>query len=233
MDCDAVRTSIINAYQAYGSSDKNSFNKSMSKFYTAGKQNPSVAHMILVDQLRKEGLNQSHTNKQLAKTFKDNSKIDTELLIPFVDKKPVIKRQLNRDAAELEMCLGILKVLKANETQMTDLLSKEVKPLKENFDETYKSLYPKTYKIRKKIIENTNFSMDRVVSKRSFYEKIKLAEPEDGWKSVYPNSYETRCRLLGMDRIGKSGTVSWLKKKVWNMFFVKKHDMIKYFLRMG
>ena len=233
MDCDAVRTSIINAYQTYGSSDKNSFNKSMSKFYTAGKQNPSVAHMILVDQLRKESLNQSHKNKQLAKTFKDNSKIDTELLIPFVDKKPVIKRQLNRDAAELEMCLGILKVFKANETQMTDLLSKEVKPLKENFDETYKSLYPKTYKIRKKIIENTNFSMDRVVSKRSFYEKIKLAEPEDGWKSVYPNSYETRCRLLGMDKIGKSGTVSWLKKKVWNMFFVKKHDMIKYFLRMG
>ena len=146
---------------------------------------------------------------------------------------PIIERQLNRDAAELEMCLGIQKVLKANETQMTDLLSEEVKPLKENFDETYKTLYPRTYKIRKEIIENTDFSMDKVTPKRSYYEKIKLAEPEQGWKSIYPRSYENRCRLIGTDRIGKSGTVSWLKKKVWNMFFVKKHDMVKCFLRIG
>ncbi len=233
MDFDVVRTRIINAYQTYGSSDKKSFNKNMSEFYTTGKQNPSVAHMILVDQLRKEGLNQSHTNKQLVKTFKDNSKTDTELLIPFVDKTPIIERQLNRNVAGLEICLGVSKVLKANETQMTDLLSNEVKPLKESFDETYKSLYPRTYRIRKKIIENTNFSMDRVVPKRSYYEKIQLAEPENGWKSVYPNSYETRCRLIGMDRIGKSGTVNRLKKKVWNMFFVKKYDMVKGFLKMG
>ena len=233
MDFDVVRTSIINAYQTYGNSDKETFNKNMSKFYTAGKQNPSVAHMILIDQLRKEGLNQAQTNKQHLKTFKDNSKVDIEYLIPIADKTPIIERQLNRDAAELEMCLGIQKVLKANETQMTDLLSEEVKPLKENFDETYKTLYPRTYKIRKEIIENTDFSMDKVTPKHSYYEKIKLAEPEQGWKSIYPRSYENRCRLIGTDRIGKSGTVSWLKKKVWNMFFVKKHDMVKCFLRIG
>lgn len=226
MDFDVVRTSIINAYQTYGSSDKESFNKNMSKFYTVGKLNPSVAHMILIDQLRKEGLNQAQMNKQYLKTFNDNSKVDIEHLTPIAE------RQLNRDTAELEMCLGISKVLKATETQMADLLSEEVKPLKESFDETYRALYPRTYKIRKEIIENTDFSIDRVVPKRSYYEKIKLAEPEQGWKSIYPRSYENRCRLIGMDRIGKSGTVSWLKKKVWNMFFVKKHDMVKCFLSL-
>ena len=233
MDFDVVRTSIINAYKTYGSSDKQTFNKSMSEFYIAGKQNPSVAHMILVDQLRKEGLNQSQANKQHLKTFKENSKMDTEWLKPFADKTPIIERQVNREVALFDMNLGILKVLKANETQMTDLLSEEVKPLKESFDETYKILYPRTYKIRKEIIENTDFSMDKVTPKRSYYEKIKLAEPEDGWKSIYPRSYENRCRLIGMERIGKSGTVSWLKKKIWNLFFVKKYDMVKCFLRMG
>ena len=233
MNFDVVRTSIINAYQTYGSSDKETFNKNMSEFYTEGKQNPSVAHMILVDQLRKEGLNQSQANKQHLKTFKENSKMDTEWLKPFADKTPVIERQVNREVALFEMNLGILKVLKANETQMTNLLSEEVKPLKKSFDEAYKTLYPRTYKIRKEIIENTDFSMDKVTPKRSYYEKIKLAEPEQGWKSIYPRSYENRCRLIGMDRIGESGTVSWLKKKVWNTFFVKKHDMVKCFLRIG
>ena len=233
MNFDVVRTSIINAYQTYGSSDNKSFNKNMSEFYTKGKQNPSVAHMILVDQLRKEGLNQAQANKQHLETFKNNSQVDIEYLIPIADKTPIIERQLNRDAAELEMCLGISKVLKANETQMSDLLSEEVKPLKESFDETYKTLYPRTYKIRKEIIENTDFSMDKVVSKRSYYEKIKLAEPENGWKSIYPKSYETRCRLIGIDRIGKNGTVSRLKKKVWNMFFVEIHVIVKCFLSMG
>ena len=233
MDFDVVRTSIINAYQTYGSSDKNTFSKNMSEFYTAGKQNPSVAHMILVDQLRKEGLKQSQRNKQHIKTFKENSKMDTEWLVPFTDKTKIIERQLNRETSQLEMSLEILKFIQARKTQMTDLLSEEVKPLKDNFDEKYKSLYPKSYKIRKQIIENSNLSMDKVARRRTYYEKIKLAEPENGWKSIYPRSYETRCRLLGIERIGKSGTVNWLKKKFWNTLIVKQHDLVKCFLKMG
>ena len=232
MDFDIVRTSVINAYKTYGSNDKSSFNKNMSEFYTVGKQNPSVAHMILVDQLRKEGINQSKVNKQLVKTFKDNLKIDTELLIPFVDKTPIIERQLNRDAAKLEMCLGVLKVLKANETQMTDLLSKEVKPLKNSFDESYKSMYPNTYHVRKRLIEDYGFSIDKITPKRSYLEKIQLAAPKQGWESVYPDSYENRVRLLSLNRLGESGRVNWLKKNFWNLPIVKRFDLKKAVLKM-
>lgn len=230
---DVIRTSIINAYRTYGSSDTKTFNKCMSEFYTNGKQNPSVAHMILVDQLRKEGVKQSQVNKQHLKTIKENSKVDTELLVPFSDETKIIERQLSRDTARFEMNLEILKFLQAKKTQMTDLLADDVKKLKENFDAEYKLAYLKSYRVRKQIIEGTNFSMDKVVPKRSYYTKIKLAEPEKGWESIYPKSYENRCRLISMDRIGKKGKVNRLKKIFWNTLVVKQHDLVKCFLKMG
>ena len=81
--------------------------------------------------------------------------------------------------------------------------------------------------------DELRLDMDKVAPRRTYYEKIKLAEPENGWKSIYPRSYETRCRLLGIERIGKSGTVNWLKKKFWNTLIVKQHDLVKCFLKMG
>jgi len=233
MDYDVVRTNVKNAYKTYGSSDKNSFNKNMSEFYTVGKQNPSVAHMILVDQLRKEGLKQSQANEQHLKTFKDNFKVDIEYFIPFADKTPIIERQSKRDAAKLEMCLGTQKVLKANETQMSDLLSEEVKPIKEGFDTVYKAMYPRTYHIRKRLIEKFGFSMYKTAPKRPYNEKIQLAEPNNGWRAIYPNTYETRIRLLSMNRLGKNGVVSILKKMFWNTSIVKHFDLKKAVFRVS
>ncbi len=232
MEYDVVRNSVINAYQSYKSTDKEKFNRSMQTYYTVGQQNPSVAHMIMVDQINKEGLKQSATNQQNYEIFKNNAKVNTELLVPMIDKTPVIERQVKRDIAILDTLMGVKKFISASETHMTDEISDEVKLSKDTFDRTYRTMYPKTYHIRKRLIEDFGFSMDKINSKRPYNEKIQLAAPEQGWKSVYPNSYENRVRLLSMDRIGKSGQISWLKKKFWNLSIVKNFDLKKAMLKM-
>ena len=232
MEYDVVRNSVINAYQSYKSTDKEKFNRSMQTYYTVGQQNHSVAHMIMVDQIHKEGLKQSKINHRNYEIYKKNSKVDTELLIPMIDKTPVIERQVKRDNAILDTLMGVKKFICASETLMTDEISDEVKLSKSAFDRTYRTMYPKTYHIRKRLIEDFGFSMDKITPKRPYHEKIQLAAPEQGWKSVYPNSYENRVRLLSMDRIGKSRRVNLLKKKFWNLSIVKNYDLKKAMLKM-
>ncbi len=203
----------------------------MQTYYTAGKQNPSVAHIILVDQINKERLKQSEANYRNYELFKNNAKFDTELLIPIIDKTSVIERQVKRDFAIFDTLMGGMKIINASETYMTDEISDEVKLSKDAFDKIYKTLYPKTYHIRKRLIEDYGFSMDRIAPKRQYQEKLKLVAQEDGWKSIYPNSYETRIRLLSLERLGKSGNVSDIHKHLWNNKIIKFIDLKKAMLK--
>ena len=210
MDYDKVR---LNAYTAYTNYKKNDgkFYGSMDKFYKLGKENPSVARIILQDQIRKGHV---AAGKMLAEV--------SSLPVPKIHEAQMIDATLGMYGLALssvQMSLSASDIY--NETAYIDdpdyhdfratYLGLESR---KEFDDSWNKKYPKTGKLRERIIENNCISMDKVNPKSSWLEKINFAKTLKEYKKDYPKTFNVRYALIMQNQI-KEGEVT---RKVKNWF---------------
>ncbi len=144
MDNLVIRNLAANTFKYYKVNNKD-FNKNAYLLYSEGKSNPAVADMILREEIR-AGIN---------KLQADNNRMLKELCTPSIDFPNEVEYfYFKNSQIKNKMCIltNCNKMKEANNTLMTNWLSKLALKAKTEYDEVYKNLYPRTYRIRQEIL---------------------------------------------------------------------------------
>ena len=206
MDYDVVKTSVQNAYNNFGRSDVK-FYSAMSTFYKEGKKNPSVAKIIMQDNIRK--------NQEVASQM-----LKDAAAFPLLDVTVLAYPEMLRHSHQLyDLSLNAaMKSINAEQIyKNTEYVSEEV-GLKEasDFQKTWNELYPKTGKKRERIIKANRISMDKVSEKADWSEKVNYAKTVEEYKKDYPKTFNARLRLLFDGQIEDENVTSrvsgWFKR---------------------
>lgn len=231
MDTNVIRTAVKDAFLTYGCPDPTEHNEYMRVFYTEGKKNPCVARMMLPGIIRKSAIEESDSfqkifSQEVQPEIDALREIPVYTLSDYGKKRDTINSgnaiRAKADAATF------LKALHAENNEMGDRLQADVVQLRDEFNNEFKRLYPKTWRIRDRLISDWGVASDRPTApKRPLYQKLQIAAPEGGYESIYPNTLETRVRLLANGRLGKKGKMSPLKKMLWNNPIAKTLDIAK------
>lgn len=180
-----IRESAKNAYTNYPNTtvptdefvktpQYTEFNRNMARFFAEGKQNPTVAKMIFVDEINKmaeasgykssleevENLRSDINRTRKTLPPSENAQMNVKTL-PLILDKLALKGEERRHE-------------QAVHTQMGDRLAYETKLFRHNFETENYLLYPKTYKLRDLLIKSGRFPMDSVKPKMSAEEKKKM-----------------------------------------------------------
>lgn len=203
MNYDVVKTSVINAYKNYKNNDKE-FYANMDSFYKEGKDNPSVARIILQDHVRK-GQEAAH------QMLFDASGIPA----------PSFYEPMVSDARSQIYNITIQSGLRSFEAENiykdTAYINKDngLSSRKE-FDEAWSSKYPKTGKLRERLIEDNRISMDKVTPKANWIDKISTVKTIGEYKQDYPKTFLARCALIVDGQINEDGVTpsvkNWFKR---------------------
>lgn len=210
MDYDILKTNIQNAYNNFRHSD-NEFYSSMNNFYKEGKKNPSVARMILQDQILKgQKAAIDIINEVPNINFSGNSLLYNDMGHTAYNK-----------ISGLALKTAILSVNAQDIYKSTENIEK-----RKDFDKEWERLYPKTGKLRERIIEANRLSIDSTTPKADWYEKINYAKTLNEYRKDYPKTFFTRYTLIMNDQI-KEGNVT---PKVKNWF---KRLSYKFMIKNG
>lgn len=221
MDYDVVRASVSAAYNNYKRNDAKFYN-SMDTFYKSGKENPSVARIIMQDQIRKE--------VELARQMLSDV---SRLPLPSIFEPQM------RDATLSMYGLALSSVQRSlnasdiyNETAYVDdpdyhdfradYLGLDSR---REFDEAWHKKYPKSGWLRERIIENNNISMDKVNPKAGWFEKINFAKTLKEYKKDYPKTFNVRYALIMHNQITEEKVTpkvkSWFKRIAYKTLIKK------------
>lgn len=235
---DVLRTAAQNAFNSYGKKDNTEHSNNMKIFYETGRENPIVARMILhesiIEGAKKDKNSIESAAEEATSCFTrqiDNS--DPMIWDPFLGgiQKGYLKKELSNNVliVEIKSKLDALrKLVDAQGSEMGDKLQEDAVESRDRFYGELNELYPRTGRVREKLIRQYGVTTTSpTVPKRSTAAKIVLSEPEGGYKSIYPNTFETRVRLLANNRLGKKGKMNPLKKMLWNVPFMKKKEFTK------
>lgn len=211
MDYDVVKTSVQEAYRNYRVNNTKFYN-SMGKFYEEGVKNPSVSRIILQDHIRKGML---AANDILKQAIEINYYCANPLLYGETAPRHQMIYGLSLNAA--------IKSIEAqdmykNSESLKDELGTEIS---KNFDKKWDELYPRTGKIRKRIIEANRISMDNVTQKADWFSKINFAKTLGEYKKDYPKSFYVRYYLIMKNQI-KDGEVTTRVKGWFKRFSYKR-----------
>ena len=84
------------------------------------------------------------------------------------------------------------------------------------FNKKWQELYPKTGKIRERIIDANRISMDHVTSKAGWFEKINFVKTLTEYKKDYPKSFYVRYLLIMNNQIEEESVTprvkNWFKR---------------------
>ena len=202
MDYGVIKASVQNAYESYKYNNKK-FYESMNDFYKNGKENPSVAKIIMRDTL-------------------EQIKTNTEKIISDVAVLPASKHieysmicgheQLYQTALYTD-----LKVMEAEnfykKEKNYNSSDKALTTSKKEFYDVWQAKYPKTGEIREHIIDANRIFLDKVNGKASWQKKINIAKTVDEYKKDYPKTFYTRYFLLINHQIDKNGVTPSIKNK--------------------
>ena len=214
MDYDVVKTCVQSAYKNFNSDDKK-FYQSMNKFYEYGKENPSVAKIILNDRL----------NKNMFKARQLLADVASMPTPSFMEPHIFYARGQIYNAAAAVALKSINshdlyeKVNnKDEETFGKDLIYKQ------EFDESWSAKYPRSGKIRERIIDANRISMDKVKQKAGWFEKINFAKTLGEYQKLYPKTFYTRYSLILHNHISEdcvTSAVSGLFKRFIYKMLIK------------
>ena len=217
MDYDVVRTSVSTAYNNYKKNDSKFYN-SMDNFYKVGKENPTVARIILQDQIRK--------GVESARQMLSN--------VPSLPLPGILEPQM-RDATLGMYGLALSSAQRSisasdiyNETAYLDdpdyhnfratYLGLESR---REFDDSWNKKYPKTGQLRERIIENDRISMDKVNAKAGWFEKINFAKTIKEYKKDYPKTFNVRYELIMQNQITEEKVTpkvrNWFRRITYKM----------------
>lgn len=210
MDYDVVRTNIDSAYTNFRrNNDK--FYEAMNNFYSEGKKNPVVAKIMMNDRVL--------MGKKIAATAMDD-----------VSAMSFSNEILNAAyAAEAQKRLyystlnDALRAVEAEEIyENTRYLSSGTSSkAKKEFDNEWNRLYPRTGKLRDRIINSSRVVMGNVIPKTGWFDKITMARTLAEYREDYPKTFNLRYMLISKKQITE-GNIS---KRVSNWFerlFYKK-----------
>ena len=179
---DAVRQAAQNAYATYGNPDPTQHSEYMRVFYTEGKKNPCVSMMILRDAITEGYSKEIGASKEAEKPLRAAIRAvqQTDVAIPSQN----IEKGNKVAGAYAEMCRVSLfqvgKLSAALNTNMEDRLQGAAKSAQAEFEKEFKALYPKTYLVRQRLVNEQFVTKNRKTApKRSEYVKERLLRPEE------------------------------------------------------
>lgn len=199
---DVVRQAAQNAYATYGYPDPTQHNEYMRVFYTEGKKNPCVSMMILHDAITEGYSREFEASKEAEKPLRAAIRAveQADVAIPSQN----IEKGNKIAGAYAGMCrvslFRVEKLSAALNTNMEDRLQEPAKSAQAEFEKEFKTLYPRTYLVRQRLIdEKWVTKKSRTAPKRSEYEKERLLRPAEP---------------VAQDRFGMVEVLEGLKPKV-------------------
>lgn len=150
------------------------FNRNMVRYYSEGANNPTVAKMILVDEINKSAEKTGYKSS-LDEVERLHADIDrTRKTLPPFENMSVRVSSLPLMQDALALRCEKQRHEQAVFTKMEDRLAYETKLFRQNFDRANYLLYPKTHRIREMLITCGRFPMDSVKPKMTPQEKQKM-----------------------------------------------------------
>ncbi|MEE3348798.1 MAG: hypothetical protein VZR09_02040 [Candidatus Gastranaerophilaceae bacterium] len=205
MDFDVVRSSITSAYRNFKFNDTK-FVNSMHDFYNEGAKNPSVAKIIMQDQIRK---GQETSRKILTEV--------ASLPTPGLFEPTEATFHLYNFSAQFA-AKSINAADMYNSTSYNEYVGNTAR---KTFDEAWDKLYPKSGKTRERIILANRILTDSVTPKAGWLDKLRFAKTIAEYKTDYPNTFAARYWLIMNSQI-KEDSVT-LRVKPWcKRFFYKR-----------
>ena len=176
MEYDVVKSHAISAIRSY-KKDSKKYQDSMTKFYSAGKENPSVANIIL-----------QHNVNQHVSAMRDLS--NSIVLSDAMNTHNIGRMNTGLFYATQAIQDGINTMEIPNDKSLNSLAAKQ------EYDKVYNELYPKTGKIRKMIAESGHLKIGKVSPKMTWEEKVMNTTSISDLKKIYPKSINARIRLF-------------------------------------
>lgn len=211
MDYDVVKECVQNAYKNFRYNDKK-FYGSLNEYYKHGRENPSVAKIIMREQLNQI---KSDANRILYDAVSLPSASIFEPLSQYSNEKIyTLSISTAIKSAEAE---EIYK--KANKSDVEDVESNT--NLKNEFLDSWKKKYPRTGDIREHIIETNRLSTKEVRPKASWFEKISIAKTIAEYQKKYPKTFYARYSLITDKQINETNITprvkNWFKRLSYKM----------------
>jgi len=202
MNYDVVSNSIASAYRYYGNNDTE-FYFSMKDFYTEGAKSPSVAKIMLNDYLYNK-------KKQVGNMLQDVSTIPvTRIPLYAYPEAAVMQKNIYGTAISSAMkCLSAQDIYRNTAHFASPHFWDNSR---KDFDDEWNRLYPKTGKIRERIIDANRISMDHVTKKADWFEKINFIKSIAEYKKDYPKTFFARYWLIYNNQIEEGHVTSRVK----------------------
>ena len=206
MDYDVLRTSIADAYKNFRKDDT-LFRKNMETFYHAGKENPSVAKILM----------QNFVKGQQQLSLEMMTRI-ANMPTPHVYEAPMA-----RDYVGNMYLMSLDKSIKSLEAaNMYSKVKGAESGAANEFNNKWKELYPKTGVIRDRIIDAHRISVDKVNPKADWMSKIMYAFSIAELKKMYPKTLNIRYMLICDGRIAADKVTpkvkNWFKRLSYKIF---------------
>lgn len=230
MNYDVVRIGAKNAVK-YLNINPEKYSEAMKVFYTEGKKNPSVARIIMQDEIRLGAAESLKTQAALSDAFDVFEKTCQKTSYSVTDEAALMHKKNNIESIlgvnnnnsikisddPFSALYNINKLKKVYFSKLLDSLHilgkkspKEAELVKADFDNSFSQLYPKTKNIRENIAKY-NMRMQKTTPLLNHKEKrMLLLEPEKGWLSLYPKSLYKRSELLKGKKTGFIEKLSYL-----------------------
>jgi len=217
MDYDVVRTSVFTAYNNYKKNDSKFYN-SMDNFYKVGKENPTVARIILQDQIRKgvESARQmlSDVSRLPMQGIMEPQMRDATLgMYGFA----VSSAQRSISAIDIYNETAYIDDPDCHNFRATYLGLDS----RREFDDSWNKKYPRTGQLRERIIESNRISMDKVNAKAGWFEKINFAKTIKEYKKDYPKTFNVRYVLIMQNQITEEKVTpkvrNWFRRITYKM----------------
>ena len=216
MNYDVVKESVICAYKSF-KSDNKKFSDSMNNFFYNGKENPSVAKIIMREYFN-EGL--LSTNKMLSDVAAMPTPTIAEPYVRYANEK-IYTLALTTALKSVEAD-EIYKHTKCCNSDNADLNTNA----KKEFLDSWKEKYPRTGKLRDRIIDANRLSMKEIKPKATWFEKINFAKMISEYLKDYPKSFYTRYSLLSEGQINETKVTprveGWFKRFSYKMLMKGK-----------
>lgn len=184
MDYNVVRAQAVDAFKYYKNDDKK-YRDSMTKLYAEGKSNPTVTKVILDNTVSDKIGRLSQISSEV---MRDARTPDFYPLCDHFGQIDEFNARANIALMSMKRSLDVSDM--PNDKSLNDLAEKKV------FDEKFNELYPRTGKIRERIIDAHRIKMDEVTPKDSWSNKITYAKTNGEYRELYPKSFLTRMSLI-------------------------------------
>ena len=189
MDYNVMKLHAIDAFRTY-KNDDTKYKTAMTDFYAKGKENPSVSKIILDDTITSGQKAASIVSNEVMKNAK------TPVILPVSGHF----NQMAEFEARTNMALmAIKRGIDASEIPEDKNLEKLSE--KQEFNQRFNELYPKTAQKRERIIDAHRIKMNEVTPKANWSEKIMYAKTNAEYRELYPKSFMTRVSLIIKNQI--------------------------------